>query len=271
MADLPAELQIPDGLSAEDVRVLACCLASVIEVDAGDTLPTIAPALLLGHPSLAPYTAKMLPPDGMGLVHESQSFQRSAVLPLGDPLAVGAELTEKGAARVFDFSVTDRDQTALGAMQTRLRVVTPEDMGKFKGSQFPPHMDKGDVVWRESQLFDDEVVRRYLALARDPNPIHTSDEAARRVGLGGAVVPGMLFAGVIDYVLAAVLPDVVLAQMKLRFMAPVAVGEGLRYGVLTRATDAAGRAKTVRVFVLRYDNIIAAIADLEMLSKDQAT
>ena len=270
MADLPKQILIPEGVPLEDVHALASCLASLFGAKAGETLPVIAPALLLGHPSLKPYAEKMLPPEGMGLVHESQSFQRGAEIPLDTPLTVEASLTEKGAARVFDFSLEDRDQGALGTMQTRLRVVTPEDMAKFKGSQFPPHMDKGDVVWRVSKPFDVEAVGRYLSLARDPNPIHTNDEAARKVGLAGAVVPGMFFAGVIDFVLADVLPQVFLTQMKLRFMAPIGVGEGLRYGVLTRVLDEVGNAKTVRVFVLRNDNIIAAIADLEMLPKDQA-
>ena len=132
-------------------------------------------------------------------------------------------------------------------------------------------MDKGDVVWRDSRAFDAKAVQEYLALARDPNPIHTSGDAARRIGLTGPVVPGMFFAGVIEYVLASVLTTVTLVQMKLRFMAPVAVGEGLRYGVLSRGVDDEGHANSARVFVLRSDSVIAAIADLEMRPKDQAT
>ena len=62
-----------------------------------------------------------------------------------------------------------------------------------------------------------------------------------------------------------------MAGMKLRFMAPVLVGESLRFGTLVRGRDAKGVAKAVRVFVLREDSVIAAIADLETAAPDQAT
>lgn len=272
MADLPGTVSIPTGLPAAETAALATCLAGMADTGAlGHLPPAIAPALLLGHPALADYAALMTPSHGMGMVHESQSFQRVTDLSPATPLTIQAALSEKGMARVFDFALIDGDQTPRGQMQTRLRSVTPEEMARFKGSQFPPHMDKGDVIWRQSLPFDRAAVAAYLSLARDPNPIHVSDAAARAVGLPGAVVPGMFVAGVIEPVLTATLPTVALRQMKLRFMAPVAIGEVLEYGVLTRAMDDGGRAKTVRVFVLRADRIIAAIADLEMAPPDQAT
>ncbi|WP_299356774.1 MaoC/PaaZ C-terminal domain-containing protein [uncultured Shimia sp.] len=156
-------------------------------------------------------------------------------------------------------------------MQTRQREVSPDDMARLKGSRFPPHMDKGDVVWRDTAQFGERAVADYLSLARDPNPIHVSDDAAREVGLQSAVVPGMFFAGVLDCVVSGLAPTSVLTQMKLRFMAPVPVGDGLRLGVLIRAKHDDGSSKSVRVFVLRHDMTIAVIADLDVNVIDQAT
>lgn len=272
MADLPAHLTIPDGLKSTEIQALATCLAAMAgHHSQGGDAPILAPAMLLGHTALAPYAERMKALAGMGMVHESQSFARMSPLPEDTPLNILANLTEKGPSRVFDFSLVDENSNNFETMQTRLREVSPEDMAKFKGSRFPPHMDKGDVIWRDSRPFDKTAVAAYLELARDPNPIHVSDAAAQAVGLERAVVPGMFFAGVIENVLAEVLPGNPLTMMKLRFMAPVAIGEVLRFGVLVRTKHATGAPKAVRVFVLRQDEVIAAIADIEVMADGQAT
>ncbi len=139
-------------------------------------------------------------------------------------------------------------------------------MSQFKGSAFPRHMDKGDVTWIWSLPFTAASVREYLALVQDPNPIHTSDEAARSAGLAGTVVSGMYFAGVAELILIRALPDCAVENMKLRFMAPVLIGEKVRYGVLMRAKTENGHPKVVRVFVLRTGGIIASVADITMQS-----
>lgn len=270
MAEHPQQVAVAHGLRVVDVAALGKALGAMLAEGAVET-PAIAPAMLLGAPELAAYAARMLPDAGMAMVHESQSFSRSGAVPLDRGLTVLADLTEKGAARVFDFALTDASGGSVGSMQTRLRQVSPEEMARFRGSTFPPYMDKGDVLWRNSRPFDGQVVAAYLALARDPNPIHVDDAAAQAVGLSRAVVPGMFFAGVIESALGCALPGIHMAGMKLRFMAPVLVGESLRFGTLVRGRDAKGVARAVRVFVLREDSVIAAIADLETRAPDQAT
>ena len=270
MADQPKELFLQDGLRAEDVAALSRCLSGM-GVAGTVTFPVIAPAMLLGDPELAQYAARMLPDPDRAMVHESQGFTRVAPVPLGAPLKVSAGLSEKGAARVFDFALADGQGGAAGTMQTRLRQVSPEEIARFRGSAFPPHMDKGDLSWCHSRPFDGDAVAAYLALARDPNPIHVDDGAARAVGLERAVVPGMFFAGVIECAVAGQLPEARLSGLKLRFMAPVPVGEMLRFGVQLRVRPEAGVAGAVRVFVLREDKVIAAIADLETVAENQAT
>ncbi|WP_175556954.1 MaoC family dehydratase [Shimia gijangensis] len=206
----------------------------------------------------------MRPEQDMSLVHESQSFTRTGTVPSKIPLTVSATIKESGASKVLNFSLQEENGAALGSMQTRLRTVTAAEMVRFKGSAFPDHMDKGDVIWLWSDPFSKSTVQAYLTLACDPNPIHRSDEQAKLAGLPGAVVPGMLFAGVAEFMLARALPGGAVKSMKMRFMAPVLIGEALQYGVLPRKTGNDGRPKTVRIFVVRSDKMIAAIADLDL-------
>lgn len=198
------------------------------------------------------------------MVHESQSFSGAGGITSQTPLLISPDVTIRGASRVFGFALQLGIEGTPATMQTRLRQVSPADMAGFKGSVFPPHMDMGDVDWQTSQPFGRAAVRDYLAQARDSNPIHVDDDAARALGLEAAVVPGMFIAGVAEFMVWHALPDARLEGMKLRFMAPVLVGACLRYGVLVRSKSKQGRPKAVRVFILRRDNVIAAIADLDM-------
>lgn len=266
MADTPVtSIDVADGLASDVVIKLSQCLEALSErPPVGLEQPVISPAVLLGHPELAGFAASMMASEGMSMVHESQSFSRESPIPTDAALKISARVQVRNTSTLFDVSMSDPAGRKLGDMQTRLREVSATEMAGFKGSAFPPHMDKGDVVWSQSLPFTRAAVQDYLALANDPNPIHVDDDRAIAAGLPGAVVPGMHFAGVAEIMLAQALSDVVLVSMKLRFMAPVLVGQSLSYGVLVRKKDAQGCANVVRVFILRPDNVIAAIADLEM-------
>lgn len=261
----PTSLRVATGLGGREVLELRRLLATLSgKRGRFPDIPIIAPALLLGDPALRPYAAQMEPPSGMSMVHESQSFVRAGGVLTDTALSISANVKTNGASKVFDFSMLDEENCACGVMQTRLREVSPDDMAHFKGSAFPAHMDKGDIIWLWSEPYTTAMVHAYLALAQDPNPIHTSDDAAQSAGLSGAVVPGMFFAGVVEFMLLQALPDTSIADMKLRFMAPVLIEEALRYGVMVRAKTEIGQPKLVRVFVVRSDNVIAAIADISM-------
>ena len=261
----PTLVRITGGLCGHQVSELQLTLSALADLpDTFSDIPIIAPAMLLGDPVLAPYAKQMVPPNGKSMVHESQSFERAGGVRSDTPLSVSAQVKINGASKLFDFTMYGEDDRALGSMQTRLREVSPDEMAQFKGSAFPAHLDKGDMIWAWSQPFTATSVQAYLALAQDPNPIHTSDNAARLAGLAGAVVPGMCIAGVAERMLLQALPDSAVANMKLRFMAPVLIGQALRFGVLVRAKTPSGQPKVVRIFVVRADSIIAAIADVSL-------
>lgn len=224
-----------------------------------DAVPIILPALLLGAEEATAITQDLTPPEGKGSVHEAQVFQDAGGLDLDCPLSVTWSVTKKDDTRVFDFALPGGQ-----AMQTRLRFVTPELMGAFKGTQFRDSMKSPDMQWVEAGPFNARIVARYLELAHDDNPIHRGDVAARAVGLSGAIVPGMLIAGLCDPVLTMTLPGVRIADMRTRFMAPVPLDLSLRYGVTLRKADEKGRPQSVRLFTLTPENMIAAITDLQI-------
>jgi acyl dehydratase len=64
--------------------------------------------------------------------------------------------------------------------------------GRFLAPTSAPRPD--DEVEGATLTFPPEQVLRYLALAGDEVPIHRDDDAARRAGLEGTVVPGFLLA-----------------------------------------------------------------------------
>lgn len=259
MPDAVFSTFLPSGLAAGDVEALRSLLSSTLGYyDRRAAEPIIAPAMLLGAPGLAEMSKCMEPPVGMGIVHESQMFRRSWVVPVDTSLEISGSMTEVGDARRFDFSLT-ANGVPMGDMQTRLRFVTPEIVQSLKGGHFRPAMNTDETQWVETAPITGGIVGAYLELSRDPNPIHRDDKAAQAVGLMGAVVPGMLIAGLCDTAITSLKHEVV--EMRTRFLAPLAVGETVRLGVQVKSDRLKSRA---RVFVVADSDRIHAISDFTL-------
>ena len=251
--------QIPEGLCASDVDALNALFISLLGVTplVQGYVPIIAPAMLLGVPELEKATEQMQPPEGMGVVHESQVFQRGTAIPLDAPLVVEGHFEKSGAAQKLGFMLSASGQS-LGEMETRLRFVTPDVMRSLKGAQFRPSMNDPAMHWFETRIFSLKTVALYLDLSRDPNPIHRSDEEARIVGLSQAVVPGMLIAGLCEAALDTI--GFRAFEMRTRFMAPLVVQEAMRIGIkVTTGVNAKARA-----FAISCDEQILAISDFKI-------
>ena len=257
MAKAPIAVSLSSGLSCDDALVLRNIMGRVLRQPCfGEgELPLIAPAMLLGTPGLEAVSRHMQAPPGMAVVHESQMVRRSGCLPLGAPLKIRAGIMGSEEAPRFEFSLLDHDRV-IGDMQTRLRFVTPDLMRALKGSEFRPAMIGPDGMWFETDILGESVVEAYLALAHDPNPLHRDDEAARLAGLTRAVVPGMLIAGLSEAALA--LRAFKAVEMRARFLAPLPIGESLRFAVTLRSGEGGQRA---RVFAVNNQNMIMAITD----------
>lgn len=71
-----------------------------------------------------------------------------------------------------------------------------------------------------------EELRRYAQASGDDNPIHLDAELARKAGLPGSPVHGMLLMSRFVPALAAWRPDLKLIRLSAKFLRPVYVGEG---------------------------------------------
>ena len=259
MVESALTARVSEGLSAKDVDALNALFASLLGMTslAQGYVPIIAPAMLLGAPELEKATEQMQPPEGMGVVHESQVFQRGNAIPLGAPLVVEGRFEKSGAAQKLGFTLNASGQS-LGEMVTRLRFVTPDVMSTLKGAQFKPSMNDAEMHWLETEPFSRECVALYLDLSQDPNPIHRCDEGARIVGLSQAVVPGMLIAGLCEAALDSI--GFRSFEMRTRFMAPLVVGAAMRIGV--KVTD--GVTAKARAFAISGKDRIVAISDFRI-------
>jgi acyl dehydratase len=261
MADTDLGVVLP-GVALTDAATcarLGAVLAQFAGVAEMPAEPLIAPAMLLGRPQIAAATRAMTPPDGMGVVHESQMFRRADPLQMAGVADVTIRARIRPPSVVFDFEL---GAGAQAQMQTRLRFVTPQEMAALRGTRFSDRFTTGDTVWRASMPITAQAVAQYLALSHDPNPIHTSDGAARAVGLSGAVVPGMMLCGLAEAVLCDVHPGRWVREMKTRFMAAVPVGQAVRLAIVPRQRDADGALVMARIFAVMPGDVITAIMDV---------
>ena len=87
----------------------------------------------------------------------------------------------------------------------------------------------GDELAPHALTVDDAVVAAYAQVARDWNPIHFDDAAARALGFSGRIAHGMISGALVSRMLTAALGVEWLERghLQLRFVAPLAVGAGV--------------------------------------------
>ena len=95
-----------------------------------------------------------------------------------------------------------------------------------------------------------EQLNRYAAASGDFNPIHLNEEAARLVGLDGIIAHGMLsmaFLGQYISQLIASDSQALIANLKVRFMGMVRLGDTLTCCGVVKNRAAAGEQTTVTI------------------------
>ena len=256
MAKPVLDMLVPKGVSSVDVAALRELLIGIVPGGMSYNMetPVIAPAMLLGAEGLGALVHKMQPPIGMGVVHEGQKIRRKRRLPLDTALGLNGAVEGVGATQVFSFTLTGGEEN-IGCMETRLRFVTPDIMRTLKGARFREAMNTPDIVWFETKAVSLQSVERYLALSHDPNPIHRDENAARAIGLKGAVVPGMMIAGLCEVALSSVAFPI--SELRARYMAPLFIEERLHFGVQVKS------ARRARIFAVTDENLIVAIFDAD--------
>jgi len=85
-------------------------------------------------------------------------------------------------------------------------------------------------------------VRRFVKAARWDGPRFTDHEAARKEGLPGALVPGIMSQGFLAAMIHRWAPDALIENVDTVFRAPVIVDEGYRIaGVVTAIDEPTGQ------------------------------
>jgi len=100
-------------------------------------------------------------------------------------------------------------------------------------------LDVGVMIGPCALVVDDRVVARYGDAANDHNPIHFDDEAARALGLPGAIAHGMISGALLGRLVAAALGPEWLRRGRiwLKFIAPVEVGSTVVARGVATSTD----------------------------------
>ncbi|WP_172293100.1 MaoC family dehydratase [Pseudoruegeria sp. HB172150] len=225
-----AELELPRGLPAACAEELAA-LVGQITGRAPAALPWFATVLLFAEPEVNAHLA--LPETGPEemLIHDYQSVDCPALLPLDTALTARAETTSRGDLTDHRFTLC-RDGAEVAKLGTALRRVKIADLIAAAPAPFRAEMLK-DVTWFGPFAISQELTDRYLALSSDPNPIHRDAELAPRLGLSAPVVPGLLLLSMIQPS-SEVMLGAPLATLKARFMAPLTMNTELRIGLQRR-------------------------------------
>ena len=99
-------------------------------------------------------------------------------------------------------------------------------------------LDVGDELLRLQMTLSSEQVRRYAIAARMPGGRFESDDAARREGLPGQIVPGNMSIALFCRLLAESLPGGRLERLNATFRGIVRPGHALSiHGVVTERRD----------------------------------
>jgi 3-hydroxybutyryl-CoA dehydratase len=100
-------------------------------------------------------------------------------------------------------------------------------------------LDVGVMIGPCALVVDSVVVERYADAADDHNPIHFDDEAARKLGLPGAIAHGMISGALLGRLVAAALGPQWLRRghVRLKFIAPLEMGSTVMASGVVTSTD----------------------------------
>jgi len=197
-------------------------------------------------------------PAAMGaalLLHESQSIRLSRSLEDGERLLAryAAKTDADGAS--LNLAVSD-GAGVVAELATRLRFGAASLLTGARASARPAARPASALTTMPSKPLTAQIVEAYAELSGDRNPIHLEADLADSLGLPGRVVHGMLLAGLAEQALGA---DRRVSDMRVRFVAPVHVGERVSVDIVRPDGQARARA------IVAVDNgPIACIVDMRL-------
>jgi acyl dehydratase len=192
---------------------------------------------------------------GQGVIHGEQRFHWRRPLPVEAQLSITgtvARVRSRGGVGFVNFEFRGEDATGEILSGSSLFLISGEApaAGSSEEQAEPPPDERatndplGALAVRRSASRADVV--RYAAATRDWNPIHWDHDSARRAGLPGVVVHGLLQVAWICSVAGSLQPGPApLAEATFRFRSPLRPGtearvEGSMAGELFTAKLAGG-------------------------------
>lgn len=112
-------------------------------------------------------------------------------------------------------------------------------------------------------VIDAARVLAYAAASGDDNPIHTDEATARRIGLDGTIIQGMLLMGLADEALASWRPASPCRRLTARFARPAPTGSEVVIGGRVVKTETVGETALATLRIMVKDGAGAVLAMAE--------
>lgn len=192
------------------------------------------------------------------LLHESQAIRSVRPLSAGEALSIrfDARRSEAGA----DLSLTASDPAGDLAVEltTRLCLGSPALLLGARANGKAARSEAASVLSRQ---FTAEMVGRYAAVSGDRNPLHMDLSLMRAHGFPERIVHGMLLAGLAEPALASLRIAGRISELRVRFLAPVHIGESVRISISEQPASA-GAGRRARAIIAVDGGPIACLVDL---------
>lgn len=188
--------------------------------------------------------------DIMRVVHAQHRMSWREVLRSGDEIRTSAKIInmeQRGVNNILDLQIhCKREETIVVEMKYRLLVRGKKKTRKEKPADVVQSAEKGKLLAKQTIVVTNDQGVRYAQASGDHNPLHTSDEIAKSVGLPGAILHGLCTMALASQVLVEELLDgdpKRLKSMEVRFSKPVYMDQV----ITTEVYDAGIRDDGVRI------------------------
>ena len=129
------------------------------------------------------------------VVHAGHKMSWREVLRSGDEIHTTAKIInmeQRGVNDILDLQIhCKREETIVVEMDYRLLVRGKKAIREDEPTGSTQVIEKGKVLAKKTTVVTDDQGIRYAEASGDHNPIHTSDEIARSVGLPSAILQGL--------------------------------------------------------------------------------
>ncbi len=166
--------------------------------------------------------------DIMMVVHAEQKLSWREVLRSGDEIHTSAKIInmeQRGVNNILDLQIhCKREENLVVEMKYRLLVRGKKKTRKERPADIVQATKEGKLLARKTMVVTDDQGVRYAQASGDHNPIHTSDELAKSIGLPGVILHGLCTMAFASQVLVDELLDGDpnrLKSMDVRFSKPV--------------------------------------------------